>query len=151
MPSTQRILVDTSTLFSGLGWSGPPAQVLVTITDEEFELVLTDYILDELFAHLEDFSTERKAPALSAFEYLHHADVLEESEWDGNLATAKGLVGEDKDAPIMAAFLLDGVDVLVTSNTEDFPHGDYESIMTPRGFVQTFGQSESGTDTETES
>lgn len=150
MPSTRRILVDTSTLFSGLGWSGPPSQVLITITEDDYELVLTDYILDELFAHLQDFETERKIPALSAFEYLHHADVLEEAEWDANLDTAEELVGETKDAPIMAAYLLDDVDILVTSNTQDFPHDDYETILTPRAFVDTVATAEPDSDSGSE-
>jgi Arc/MetJ-type ribon-helix-helix transcriptional regulator len=46
------VLIDPSTLLSGLGWSGPPSQVLVTIANGNFELVLTDYILGELFEHL---------------------------------------------------------------------------------------------------
>lgn len=140
MPNSQTILVDTSTLFSGLGWSGPPAQVLITIAEGEFELILTDYILDELFAHLQDFSTEQKEPALRSFEYLYQAVVIPEDGWNTQLDQAERLVGERKDAPIMAAYLRDDVDVfvdvLVTSNTQDFPHTDYETIMTPREFVE---------------
>lgn len=49
MPSSTSVLVDTSTRFSGLGWSGPPSRVLIAIATGEFQLVLTDYILDELF------------------------------------------------------------------------------------------------------
>jgi hypothetical protein len=42
----------------------------------------------------------------------------------------------------MAAYLLDEVDVLVTSNVHDFPIEDYETILTPREFVETFGSDE---------
>jgi hypothetical protein len=42
----------------------------------------------------------------------------------------------------MAAYLLDEVDVLVTSNVHDFPIGDYETILTPREFVETLGSDE---------
>ena len=52
MRGLRGVLIDTSTLLSGLGWSGPPSQVLVTIANGNFELVLTDYILGELFEHL---------------------------------------------------------------------------------------------------
>lgn len=135
MPTSKSVLVDTSTLFSGLGWSGPPSRVLITIAEGRFELLVTDYILDELFEHLRDFPTERKEPALRSFEYLHQAVVIDEDEWMDHLETAETLVGETKDAPIMAAYLLDDVDVLVTSNTQDFPHDDYETIVTPRGFL----------------
>lgn len=137
MTSTRAVLVDTSTLFSGLGWSGLPSQVLVTIAEGSYELVLTDYILDELFEHLRDFPTERKEPALRSFEYLQQATVIDENEWITHLEDAEELVGESKDAPIMAAYLLDEVDVLVTSNTADFPLEEYETIVTPRGFLET--------------
>ena len=63
MKNSRAILVDTSTLFSGLGWSGPPARVLTAIADGDFELVLTDYILGELFEHLRDFPADRREPA----------------------------------------------------------------------------------------
>lgn len=142
MPSTKKVLVDTSTLFSGLGWSGPPSRVLIAIAEGNFELVVTDYILDELFRHLQDFPTERKEPALRSFEYLHQAVVIDEDEWDVNLDAAEVMVGETKDAPIMAAYVLDEVDVLVTSNTQDFPHDDYETIVTPRGFLDEFVSSD---------
>lgn len=138
MPSSLRILVDTSTLFSGLGWPGPPSRVLIAIAEGSFELMLTDYILDVLFEHLQDFDTERKEPALRAFEYLHQAIVIEEDQWSVHLDSAEDIVGETKDAPIMAAYLLEEVDVLVTSNTQDFPHDGYEQIVTPRGFLNTF-------------
>lgn len=142
MPSSKKVLVDTSTLFSGLGWSGPPSQVLIAIAEGNFELVVTDYILDELFRHLQDFPPERKEPALRSFEYLHQAVVIDEDEWEVNLDAAEARVGETKDAPIMAAYLLDEVEVLVTSNTQDFPHDDYGTIMTPRDFLDTFVSSE---------
>lgn len=142
MPSSTSVLVDTSTLFSGLGWSGPPARVLVSIATGDFELVLTDSILDELFEHLRDFPAERREPALRSFEYLQQAVIIKEDEWTRKLDHAKPLVGEAKDAPIMAAYLLDAVDVLVTSNTKDFQHDDYETILTPRGFLDRFAPPE---------
>jgi len=139
LTSSRAILVDTSTLFSGLGWSGPPSQVLITIADGDFELVLTDYILGELFEHLRDFPADRREPALRSFEYLKQATVLDEERWMAHFDRAKQEVGENKDAPIMAAYLLDEVDVLVTSNIHDFPLDDYETILTPRDFIDTIG------------
>ena len=100
MTSSRAILVDTSTLFSGLGWSGPPSQVLITIADGDFELVLTDYILGELFKHLRDFPTDRREPALRSFEYLKQATVIDEERWMAHFDRAKQEVGENKDASI---------------------------------------------------
>lgn len=132
------VLIDTSTLYSGLGWSGPPSRVLVAIATGHFELVLTDYILDELFEHLRDFPPDRKEPALRSFAYLQQAVVIDQDGWNDKLDQAKPLVGEAKDAPIMAAYLLEEVDLLVTSNTQDFPHDDFGTIVTPRAFLDRF-------------
>lgn len=142
MTSSQAILVDTSTLFSGLGWSGPPSRVLLTIATGEFELVLTDYILGELFEHLRDFPADRREPALRSFEYLQQATVIDEDQWTVHVDDAETAVGETKDAPIMAAYLLDEVDVLVTSNVHDFPLEDYETLLTPREFIDAFSADE---------
>ena len=142
MKNSRAILVDTSTLFSGLGWSGPPARVLTAIADGDFELVLTDYILGELFEHLRDFPADRREPALRSFEYLKQATVIDEEHWITHLDRAKETVGETKDAPIMAAYLLDEVNVLVTSNIHDFPLDDYETILTPREFIDTIDSTE---------
>jgi predicted nucleic acid-binding protein len=138
MMSSRAILIDTSTLFSGLGWFGPPYEVLLRIHGSTAQLVVTDYILDELFTHLSDFPTDRKEPALRAFEQLYDATVIPEDDWQPLLEMATEEVGEDKDAPIMAAYLLDEIDVLVTSNTTDFPLADYETILTPREFLDTY-------------
>ncbi len=136
MKNTKRVLVDTSTLFSGLGWTGAPFRVLAKIHEENFELVLTDYILDELSRHFEDYPIERREDAFQSLEYLRETAWIVKSEWEEKLEEAEKLVGENKDAPIMAAFLLDEVDILVTSDLKDFPLDDFENILTPKGFLK---------------
>lgn len=134
----RRILLDTSTLFSSLGWEGAPFKVLMKINEKSFELVLTDYILDELSSHFQDFPPNRKEHAIKSLKHLEEASVIEEREWKKNLKRAEKLVGESKDAPIMAAFLTDKVDILVTSNEKDFPIEDKENIQTPDEFLEKF-------------
>ena len=133
-----RVLLDTSTLFSAHGWSGAPFEALMKINEENFDLVLTDYILDELSDHFRDFPPERRKHALESLEHLEEASIVEESEWKENLSRAEELVGESKDAPIMAAFLTERVDVLVTSNESDFPVEDMEDVQTPTEFLEKF-------------
>ncbi|KXB08309.1 hypothetical protein AKJ56_01560 [candidate division MSBL1 archaeon SCGC-AAA382N08] len=132
----KRVLLDTSTLFSSLGWTGAPFEVLLKINEGDFKLVLTDYILDELSDHFKDFPPERKKHAIKSLKLLKEASVIEEKEWKKNLNRAGNLVGENKDAPIMAAFLTNKVDVLVTSNTKDFPTEDKEKVQTPDEFLK---------------
>lgn len=138
MKGSKRVLLDTSTLFSGLGWLGPPFQVLLKIYEEDFELVLTDYILEELSNHFEDFPEDRRKHAEKSLEYLRKARVINEEEWKKKLDRGKELVGDSKDAPIMAAYLLESIDVLVTSNEKDFPVQEHKNIMGPKQFLERF-------------
>ncbi len=138
MKNTKKVLVDTSTLFSGLGWTGPPFRVLAKIHEEEFKLILTDYIIEELSDHLEDFSDERRKEAFQSLEYLRESAVIVENKWKEKLNKAEKLVGENKDAPIMAAFLLDEVDILITSDLKDFPIEKFEQILTPKDFLKKY-------------
>lgn len=138
MKSSKRVLLDTSTLFSGLGWSGPPFLVLLKIHEGNFDLVLTDYILEELSDHFEDFPEERREQAEKSLEYLQKAHVISEEEWKENLDRGRELVGDSKDAPIMAAYLLEDIDILVTSDEKDFPVKDHENIMGPKEFLAKF-------------
>lgn len=110
----RKILLDTSTLFSSLGWEGAPSKVLMKINEKSFKLVLTDYILDELSNHFQDFPPNRKEHAIKSLKHLEEASVIEEKEWKKNLKKAEKVVGESKDAPIMAAFLTDKVDIQAT-------------------------------------
>ncbi len=135
MESSKKVLIDTSTLYSGLGWSGSPFKVLMKIYRGDFQLVLTDYILEELSRHFKDFEGKRRESALRSLKYLKEAAIIKKAEWMTNLERAEKEVGECKDAPIMAAFLLDDVDILVTSNTKDFPTSNYMDIMVPDEFL----------------
>ncbi len=138
MKSTRKVLVDTSTLFSALGWTGAPFKVLSKIHEENFKLVLTDYILDELSNHFEDYPIDRREDAFQSMEYLRETALIVESEWEKNLVKAETLVGENKDAPIMAAFLLEEVDILVTSDLKDFPIEEFDNILTPNDFLEIY-------------
>jgi len=138
MRNTKRVLVDTSTLFSALGWTGAPFKVLVKIYEGNFTLVITDYILEELTAHINDYTGERRENAFQAIEYLRDAYIITEDRWVMNLESAEKLVGESKDAPIMAAYLLEEVDILVTSDLKDFPFEDFDEILTPNAFLRKY-------------
>jgi len=138
MKSTKRVLIDTSTLFSALGWTGAPFRVLAKIHEEDFELVLTDYIIDELSDHIKDYPEERRKEAFQSMEYLKETSIIVESKWETKLKQAEKLVGENKDAPIMAAFLLDEIDILITSDLKDFPIEDFEQILTPKNFLKEY-------------
>lgn len=138
MKRPKRVLLDTSTLFSGLGWSGPPFRVHLKIHEENFDLILTDYILDELSNHLKDYPEDRREKAIQSLEYLREASIILEGTWEKNLKKAEKLVGETKDAPIMAAYLHKDVDILVTSNIKDFPTQKHENILTPKKFLKKF-------------
>lgn len=137
MPSSvKEVLIDTSTLFSGLGWSGPPSDVLLTIYSESrYELVLTEYILEELFRNVDRMPQGRRSSAFESLEHLQKCRVVGREDWIQNIQKAEDEVNDVKDAPVLAAYFTDMVDYLVTSNTEDFPLKKYENILTPQQFL----------------
>jgi len=71
-------------------------------------------------------------------EYLKETAIIVESRWERKLKDAEEVVGENKDAPIMAAFLLDEVDILITSDLKDFPIEEFEQILTPKDFLKKY-------------
>ncbi len=44
----RRVVLDTNILISGIGWSGPPKEVLEAFLKEEFILLISESILNEL-------------------------------------------------------------------------------------------------------
>lgn len=129
------MLVDASTLYSGLGWTGPPSDVLLKISgSSDYDLVLSDRILEELFRHLNEIPD--KENALRSLECLKEAVIVRSDRWKQHQEIASKLVNDSKDAPVMAAFLTGKVDYLVTSDTSDFPVSEFDTVMTPGQFLE---------------
>jgi predicted nucleic acid-binding protein len=138
MPTSNKktVLVDTSTLFSGLGWAGVPSDVLLVLYSRDgYFLRLSDRILQELFRNVKKFPDDRQPAALQSLEYLQKAAIVTEDRWREHLTRAKQEVTELKDAPILTAYFLEDTDYLVTSNAQDFPVDQYETIVSPNEFL----------------
>jgi putative PIN family toxin of toxin-antitoxin system len=64
-----RAVLDTNTLVSGIGWSGPPQAILNAAIQEKFLLLLSTALLDELRRVL-------AYPRLKALPQTHVREVL---------------------------------------------------------------------------
>lgn len=118
-----KILFDTSALFPGFRHEGLRQKLLGRVIDTGHTPVVTDYILDELRINIERrFKPEQKAVALDLLLQILSLNVLEVKLWDeyeAHLDAAFDLVRE-KDAPVLAAAMLDEVAYLVVRDERDF-------------------------------
>jgi putative PIN family toxin of toxin-antitoxin system len=125
-----RILVDTNILISALLYpDSNPAKALMYVT-EHHELVLTDYNIFELRS-----VTKRKFPHKEA-----DIDVLLNKltfELVPAPLSPQKLMADPKDAPILNAALVSGVDIII-SGDKHFLNLDMEylEIMTAADFVK---------------
>ena len=87
-----RIVVDTSTLISAFGWEGKPQEIMNKLLDNEFDLVLSPEILEEirevLFREKFDFiNSDKKNEFLLLLSQLaeiiipkHKVDICRDKE-----------------------------------------------------------------------
>jgi predicted nucleic acid-binding protein len=131
----RRVFADSSLLIAGAGSrSGASRAVLMMAEIRLFQLVVSRQVLDECERNL-----RRKLPdALPVFAELLAAaapEVLPDPT-DVDVAPFRTLI-EAKDAPILAAAVLGGVDRLLTLNTKDFT----AAVATAAGIaIQTPGE-----------
>ena len=143
-----RVFLDTNVLFSGLySAEGSPGEILRLYVQGEITVVVSRQVLEELVQNV-----RQKLPQeLSALETLLAGvppEVVADLPAEG-VAQARRVINM-VDAPILAAAILAGPDLLVTGNTRYFLD-DPEisrfsglSIMTPAQFVDHFRMREKG-------
>ena len=128
-----KILVDTNILISALLYSNSkPAVVLIEAADN-YELILTDYNIAELHR-----VTKAKFP-----NKLPDVDALL-AKLSFTLVTApisaEMLIADPKDAPILNAAILHGVDIII-SGDKHFKQLDmeYPKVLSPSDFLTVYG------------
>lgn len=126
----RRVLVDTNVIVSALIFPGSkPARALSMVMERE-QLVLSDWILDELRMVVERKWPDR-LPALEAFFIATEFELLS--------VEASDIVMRDaKDQPILDAAIAGAVDVIVTGD-KDFLALEIGRplILTPREYLDT--------------
>ncbi len=117
------ILVDTNIFIASMRYAGLKRKIIWKLLEGNHVVVVTDFILEELrenFAEL--YRPEEAHTALDlllTFLGTGQFEVMTYESYAAFLPEAQGLIAE-KDAPILAALMLPGIDYLVTRDKRDF-------------------------------
>ncbi len=133
-----RVVLDTNVLVSGLAYpAGPPGRIVSAWRRGAFELVVSDFMLDELARVLPALSTRTGFDATDVRDYLDlmraMASVIGIGADALAVALATGLRDPD-DAPILATLVEAGADYLVTGDKDLLALAPGYPIVTPAEF-----------------
>ena len=137
-----RLVLDTNVLVSGLLFpAGPPSRLVKAWPSGAFDLVISDFVIDELtrtWAHL--------APRLNASpddlaDFIDtigvRAELLRIDAAMLAQATSAGL-RDPNDLPVLALLIGSGADHLVTGDKDLLVLADTYPILSPAEFVDRF-------------
>jgi putative PIN family toxin of toxin-antitoxin system len=137
-----RLVLDTNVLVSGLLFpGGPPSRLVKAWRAGEFELVVSDFLIDELtliWAHL---AQRLKASPNDLADFLDtialRAELL---RIDAVMVTQASTAGlrDPNDLPVLALLIGSGADYLVSGDKDLLSLADAYPILTPADFVNRF-------------
>jgi len=137
-----RLVLDTNVLVSGLLFpGGPPSRLVKAWRAGEFELVISDFLIDELtriWAHL---AQRLKASPNDLADFLDtialRAELLRIDAVMVAQASTAGL-RDPNDLPVLALLIGSGADYLVSGDKDLLSLADAYPILTPADFVNRF-------------
>ncbi len=133
-----RVVLDTNTLVSAIGWDGPPRQILIAIREGKHALITSAGLLDELtrvltYPKLRPVATHPLLPVILA--WLHRPEHLVTPQERISIIRADpadNLVLEAATAGRAAAIISGDRDLVVLRRFEGIP------ILSARGFVARY-------------
>lgn len=130
-----RVMLDTNVLISAILFPGRRLDEMMRCIFEEHHLVLSSFVLDELFDVIErKFPGKRKAVddllAVMSYELVYTPRELEPGLFE---------IRDAKDYPVLYTAIKEDVDVLVTGD-KDFGGISLErpEIITPGEFIERY-------------
>lgn len=117
------VVLDTNTLVSGLGWSGPPAEIVDAVLDGQLLLVSSPPLLAELQRVLAYPKLARVFPDPAAI-LTRIAMIAETVE----PATTIEVLADEPDNRVLEAASEARVDAIVTGDGQLLALGDYDGI-----------------------
>lgn len=130
-----RIMFDTNVLISMILFPGTSFQKMLEYITRSHHLVLSSFVVDELFAVVErKFSGKRKA--IDEFlSNLTYELVYTPHHMPGGLFEIRDI----KDYPVLYTAIIENVDIFITGD-KDFLEIDVElpEIMTPADFMEKY-------------
>lgn len=136
-----KVLLDSNTLFSGLGFMGMENKVIWLAILGRIRLVVSDYIVAEFRRTVEKkFTGDRKKKAVELLNRLLVSGAVEvkgREDYISYFEEADKLINE-KDSPILACAMREDIDVLV-SGDKDFHTSKVKGrvrVMKAREFLE---------------
>ena len=127
-----RAVLDTNTWVSGLGWGGPPGEVVEAALDGRFEIVTSPALVDELRRVL-------AYPKLAAIfgDVDEIVELITLASHIVRPALTRDLARDPDDNRVLEAAIAGGADVIVTGDTDllDLQVVEGIRIVTPADFT----------------
>ena len=137
-----RLVLDTNVLVSGLLFpGGPPSRLVKAWRGGAFDLVISDFVINELEKTWTHLAPRLKAAPNDLEDFidtlglraeLHRLDTVMLAQ-----AGAAGLPDPD-DVPVLALLIGSGADCLVTGDKDLLALADNFPILSPADFIDRF-------------
>lgn len=131
-----KVVIDTNVFVSGVFFSGPPYEILKAWQEGEFELVVSQEILDEYRRVGEILSVER--PKVDLNPIL--AFVIEHAKVYQPIKLEQAICEDPDDDKFFACALASGSKIIVSGDKHLLKVSGYEGIevLKPRDFVDRY-------------
>ena len=137
-----RLVLDTNVLVSGLLFpGGPPSRLVKAWRSGAFELVVSDFVLDELSRTLERLAPRLRLAPNEAADFLDTIGVRAELlRIDARMLAQvdAGALRDPNDMPILAMLIGSAADHLVTGDKDLLVLAGAYPILSPADFVGRF-------------
>lgn len=137
-----RLVLDTNVLVSGLLFpGGPPSRLVKGWRAGAFDLVISDFVLDELVRTWQHLAPRLKVAPNDLADFLDtiamRAELLRvDADMLAQAGAAK--LRDPNDLPILALLIGSAADFLVTGDKDLLVLADTYSILSPADFVGRF-------------
>lgn len=137
-----RLVLDTNVLVSGLLFpGGPPSRLVKAWRAGAFDLVISDFVLDELVRTWQHLTPRLKVAPNDLADFLDTIGVRAELlRVDADMLAQAGAakLRDPNDLPILALLIRSAADFLVTGDKDLLVLADAYPILSPADFVGRF-------------
>jgi len=144
-----KALIDTNIFIASMRFAGLKRKLVWKLLEQGITIVLTDFIIDELRENFkENYKPEEWGIALDLLLQFMGTGRIEVKIWEEyapNLEKARQLTNE-KDAPILAATMLEDINYLITRDKKAFLENEklkttpwQHKIYSPQDFLEHLG------------
>lgn len=137
-----RLVLDTNVLVSGLLFpGGPPSRLVKAWRSGAFDLVISDFVIDELTRTWAHLAPKLKASPNDLADFIDTIGVRAELlRIDAAMLEQAGTAGlrDPNDLPVLALLIGSGADHLVTGDKDLLALADAYPILAPAEFVDRF-------------